>query len=294
MSAMTDVGTAWRLLGDPRPETLAESRLQLHRAAQIVSAFAHTHVEPKPGDSHTSLEWDRGLAALVGEPNSFEPRVRLALEPAALAVLILDVAGEELRRFALDGMTLDQAYGHVEAALGDLFGPDHSKQLERPVLDLGEGPGAGEAPFCRAPAAAFEELARWYADAHLLLVALAGELAGEMDVRCWPHHFDIAFLGTVRRGAGEPGTIGAGMTPGDDSYAVPYWYVTPYPVPDPPPTPELDGRGTWHTDEWFGAVLTAERLGRDDGAAAQASQVEAFIRSAVAAGRRMIADAPAD
>lgn len=284
--------TAWRELGEPRPETLVGPRLQLHRAAQIVSAFAHTYVEKTADDSHTSLEWLAPLGVLAGRPNAVAPAVRLALEPAALDVLVLDAGGEELRRFELDGLTIDAAYDRVEASLHDLFGAGRAKSLVRPVLELPPGRGAGREPFGHRPAAAFAELARWYADADLLLERVAGAIPGASEIRCWPHHFDIAFVVPVERGAGaEAGSIGVGMTPGDDSYAVPYWYVTPYPYPEPPPQPDLAGGGVWQVEDFYGAVLPADRLVRARQPAAQFEQAESFLLGAIAAGREIVAAA---
>ena len=55
-------------------------------------------------------------------------------------------------------------------------------------------------------------------------------------------------------------TIGVGVSPGDQYYAQPYAYVTPWPrfdgdkLPDPPPP------GHWHTEGFFGAVLTGDDI----------------------------------
>jgi hypothetical protein len=76
------------------------------------------------------------------------------------------------------------------------------------------------------------------------------------EVRCWPHHFDIATLIEVARGK----TIGVGMEPGDVYYDEPYFYVNLHPRPAAPPTALLGGHGTWHTHEWIGAVLPVSRL----------------------------------
>ena len=59
---------------------------------------------------------------------------------------------------------------------------------------------------------------------------------------CWPHHFDIATL--VKLEDGQPAnarSIGVGVSPGDEYYAQPYVYVSPWPrfdagkLPDLPP-----------------------------------------------------------
>ncbi|HEY9621236.1 MAG TPA: hypothetical protein V6C78_12745 [Crinalium sp.] len=57
----------------------------------------------------------------------------------------------------------------------------------------------------------------------------------------------------------ESKTVGVGLSPGDQSYSEPYWYVSPYPYPELSSLPVLD-IGFWHTDHWVGAVLTASQV----------------------------------
>src|SRR5262249_57852622 len=86
-----------------------------------------------------------------------------------------------------------------------------------------------------------------------------------------PHHFDIATLLDF----GESRTIGVGLSPGDSSYAEPYFYVSPSPVPKDRSGPALPV-GHWHSQGWFGAVLTgSETTG--------AEIAETFVTAAMAA-----------
>jgi hypothetical protein len=83
---------------------------------------------------------------------------------------------------------------------------------------------------------------------------------------------------------GSPNTIGVGLSPGDTSYAEPYWYVSPYPYPATTALPAIAGNGFWHTQGWVGAVLPATRLIEPVGnEAQQQQQVEAFLHAAVEA-----------
>src|SRR5205085_1688853 len=89
--------------------------------------------------------------------------------------------------------------------------------------------------FERPSDGTLEELARWYSDASLLLEERRASMPDSEAVRCWPHHFDIATL--VRLEDGPIQTIGIGLSPGDDSYTEPYYYVGPYPAPPETPRP---------------------------------------------------------
>jgi hypothetical protein len=77
------------------------------------------------------------------------------------------------------------------------------------------------------------------------------------------------------------------MSPGDDYYDEPYFYVNVYPVPSKDRlVARLDGGGTWHTRDWIGAVLPSSRLSTD--VTAQSQQVRDFLESALAAGRALL------
>ena len=86
-------------------------------------------------------------------------------------------------------------------------------------------------------------------------------------MRTWPHHYDSATL--ILLDPAETGedarSINVGMSPGDGSYAEPYWYVTPWP---PPPEktilehlPPLEGKGVVaHTRAGPGRCCPASAL----------------------------------
>jgi hypothetical protein len=123
-------------------------------------------------------------------------------------------------------------------------------------------------------------------------VSIAEE--GASPVRVWPHHFDIAVL--IELGAEddrpvdpeEARSVGVGMTPGDDSYPDPYWYVTPWPYPAATGLPKLPPPGAWHTDGWVGAVLGAADLVGAGDERAQATRAASFARAAIAGCRELL------
>jgi hypothetical protein len=251
---MGNVG-GWELLGRVSPGALGPARLTLHWAAQIVAAVGSTLIDARPDWSHTALGWiespERGLA---GEP----------------------LAGGT-RAFLADGLVW--LAGAVARQVGSPERP-----LARPVHELPPSPVGDGAPFEVEPEA-LAELSSWYANASRLLADVA-RATGASPVRCWPHHFDIATLLRLGEGSGEEArSIGVGLSPGDGSYAEPYWYVTPWPYPKEKEVPSL-ALGHWHTTGWFGAVLTASELGADP--AAQESITRSFVQSAIAASRQLL------
>jgi hypothetical protein len=245
----------WKALGAAFPGALTEARLQVHWAAQFVSAPGTSLLPKAADDSHTNLGWDSTLGVLVGR-NAGPKSLRAALVFEGLELVVLD--GERERSsMRLAGRTLNQAL----AWLGEEFAGDASAltlpDFEMPPYAVGEG-----APFSDAGAEARIELAAWFANAFALIREVVADEPGASPVRCWPHHFDVASLMTLDEGAGseEARSIGVGFSPGDGSYDQPYFYVTPWPYPDTEDLPPLANGAQWHRSGWTGAVLTAESL----------------------------------
>ena len=188
-----------------------------------------------PDDSHASLEWSTAGRLLVG---GMTPRkLRLGLRLTDLTLVVVDAAGSPQHELPLAGETLNQALAWANRMLGGAA--PGSPALQMPDHVVGHG-GA----FRGRDREALAELARWYASADALLRSFvssrphANERAS--PVRCWPHHFDIATLVSVQGGPPDQArTIGVGLSPGDSSYAEPYFYVTPWPAPDSATLPEL-------------------------------------------------------
>jgi hypothetical protein len=82
--------------------------------------------------------------------------------------------------------------------------------------------------------------------------------------------------------------IGFGMSPGDASYAQPYFYVTPWPIPAGASLPPLAAGGHWHSQGFTGAVLTGEAVVAAPSATEQQDRVANFLRSAIEASRAVV------
>lgn len=270
----TSAAPTWKSLDPSSAPELRDARLQLHYAAQFASALGISYLAPQPDDSHTNLGWDPALAALrsrdVRAPSG---GVSVAVQPRALTLLVL-VDGAIAQRIPLHGSTVRNAEEKLRAALG-AAGLDGQKLTLQRHYDLPPHRVAGGDPFDGGRSNHFTELAHWYGNASILFDELRQRTNGA-EVRCWPHHFDIATISSVAHGR----TCGAGMLPGDEMFPEPYFYVNAYPRPDVRLTATpLQGGGVWNTEDWFGAVLTASRLSPDP--ASQATQVRAFLDSAV-------------
>src|SRR6266851_1079657 len=130
---------------------------------------------------------------------------------------------------------------------------------------------------------ALDELAAWFANAALLIGSIQRQMIGRKlaasPARCWPHHFDLATLTTLPAPSPDATRyVGAGLSPGDEYYDEPYFYVSVYPEPDPAALPSLPTLGHWHLRDFMAAVATAHKI---VAAKNQQAETDDFLRAAV-------------
>ena len=282
----------WIRLGDPAPAALTDARLQLHWAVQLLAAFGESFVPHRPDESHSAISWSPERRAFVSGETVDGSSIRLGLQPGGFSYRLFGPGAAQSDPFELEGRTLAEAATWLEAQLESRLGED-AQTFTRPTPEIqGHRVGRGAAFDAALPDLA--ELERWFHDASLLLEAVSVAEEGASPVRCWPHHFDIAVLIDLDHeaippvGPDEGRSIGVGMTPGDDSYAEPYFYVSPWPYPEPSELPKLPPPAGWHTVEWVGAVLTAEDLIAAGDEGAQAGRAASFARAAIAGSRALL------
>ena len=271
---ITPAAPVWSALNPAIASELRDARLQLHYAAQFATALGISYLAPRPDDSHTNLGWDSKLEALRSrDVRALSHAVCVAVKPRDLTLIVL-LDGTIGQRIPLHGSTIAQAEAELRCAL-TAAGLDGRRLTLQRHYNLPPHPVAGRDPFDARRSNDFAELAHWYGNSAMILDALRARIGGA-EVRCWPHHFDIATITTIAPGR----SCGAGMLPGDAMYPEPYYYVNAYPRPEGELTSTpLRGGGVWNTEDWFGAVLTASRLSADP--AAQATQVGDFLDSAI-------------
>lgn len=277
---------SWETLGTVAPKDLVAARLELHHASQLASAVGKTLLEARPDDSHPNLGWLPSHRALAGHVVPGEAPFQAALRPEDLSLLLLDGADDIVEQRALGGETLADGAAWLAGAIERQFGHALPAGLTLPGYELpAHGVEAGDAFVPRADALA--ELARWFANADAALTALAARTEGASDVRCWPHHFDLATLVALETGADGAATktVGLGFSPGDAGYPEPYWYVTPWPYPDAAQElPTLPPGAHWHREGYTAAILTGSE---HVAAADQGACLTDFLERSLAAGREV-------
>jgi hypothetical protein len=267
----------WQIVGNIGAPELERSRVQLHSAAQLVAAVGKALAHPEPDDSHTSLEWNSERNSFAGVKVSY-PALQAWLEVLTLTFVVAGSDGA--KRLELNGHTLGEAFQWLRTTLQEQGGEAARLNNVGDRSQLPDGVFGAADKFNAVDRAGFAEWSRQYGNADLLLREVKAMEPGFSAIRVWPHHFDIATLGTLSQGKDAQKTIGAGLSPGDSSYNEPYWYVTPWPYPDAKNLAPLDGAGTWHTQGWVGAVLPTSRIVREN-SAEQQTQVRKFLQSAI-------------
>jgi len=276
-------GSIWRRLRGIDPGGLRAARIEAHHALQWPARAARAFVPPQPDDSHTNLGWDDALGGFATRPLTGDVRLGVNIADLALRWLGGGSTGTNAA-FALGRRSDADARYWLGEELGarglDARRLDLPSPYEMPAHDIAGGAayGAGELRDARA------ELAAWFANAHAVLGRMRDRMIARgraaSPVRCWPHHFDIAALTVLDRGgsAEHARSVNAGLSPGDEHYDEPYFYVSPYPYPEATKLPPLPRPGHWHVRGFTAAIVTASRIA---GAKDQQAQAEAFLHGAV-------------
>jgi hypothetical protein len=251
----------WSKLGRIPPAGLAGARNLAHHAAQWPTRAARANLKAMPDDSHSAFSWEASHAALMTQGLPAKGgEVRAGIRLPRLEIIITR-GSNVLDAFQLDGKTDAQAGAWLDSKLRVLgLNPAGDARLpyELPAHPLGGGPHQ-----LTMLGRELGELARWFGGSADVLEEFRSKLAGPRasPVACWPHHFDIATLVSLEQGSpANARSIGVGASPGDEYYAQPYFYVSPWPRFDGDKLPDPPAPGHWHTEGFFGAVLTGEQI----------------------------------
>jgi hypothetical protein len=260
---------------------LREARLQAHYAAQWLGRIGGAFIPPQPDYSHTSMNWIGSLNAF--STNALKGETRFALIIPDPSFLFLDMGAERTSLFSLNGRTdkdVRQWLGGELAASGmQVEKLDRVAPYEIPTHAIGKGGaysvfGIGDQ---------LSELAVWFSEANSALEkiqqAMIARSLSVSSVRCWPHHLDLATLISLDKEGGENArSVNVGLSPGDEHYDEPYYYVSPYPYPGAAALPPLPKLGHWHTRDFTAAIAPASRIIE---AKNKKAEIDNFLQAAI-------------
>lgn len=270
-------------LSELSTEQLVHARLQLHHAAQIPAILARSYIGSHPEDIHANLGWDTQHKALMTYPiSSSDNTLQIGIQLETLSIIMVNK--QVVHAFPLAGNTWDQGLHACMEFLQRNGLTGEKLRLEQPYQDdLPDFPSIGKKSFDFNDKRSFQVLSDLFSHADALITKILSEVEEASEIRCWPHHFDIAGLISYE---GEK-SVGIGLSPGDASSTLPYYYINMWPYPDKSTTslPELKAGGKWHTEGWTGAILIADEIWKAD---KQSEKTENFIREAFSHAQALI------
>ncbi len=224
---------------------------------------------------------------MTGPLGTSEESPRLALQLDTPSVSLIENDGTWIR-LPLTGRVRTEAAGWLRAqmAIRDLHAASYLLDCPYVIAHHPVTDGTRFFEPCDVALGTPEELAKWFMLADSVLHAVRAREEHASDVKCSPRHFNIATQIALpqSRPSERPPSMAVGMSPGDASFEMPYFYVTPRPTPAPDtPRPDLPC-GRWRSDGWSGAVLTADEL-LAPGNATPEEQLNDFLGSAMEAVR---------
>lgn len=270
------------------PKDLSHTRAVAHKAVQFLTAAARANLAPEPDDSHSNLEWSPQKQAFLSHHLPVESGTcQVGYSPSTMHLVFVCSDGQS-RQLDLTGRRFDEAMAWLDEQLVDEgLAPSSGAKIPYPLpQDV-----AGVDVFPGASGLAMDALSAWYSLAVEALEALVRRLdgitPGPSPIRCWPHHFDIATYVSLEEGDPETARgIGVGLSPGDAAYDQPYFYVNPWPHPQPDAAPAPIAPGHWHSEGFFGAVATGEEIKTLPDIEAGTA---AFVHAAFDANRKLLA-----
>jgi len=267
----------WQQLSMTDIDALMIAIRQTHAASRWLERTAGAYIEARDDFSHFNLGWLQDQNAFITHALPDGSNIGLRMSDLTLLVMRDDQLVSEL-------------------GLGDLNDIEIGAWLRKEIVAAGLDPARLDAAMQKDASGehwitsggyqsadipdALGEAAKWYSNADLLLKQVAGRhktlIPGPSPVRCWPHHFDIATLISLNTEVAR--TIGVGLSPGDDSYSEPYFYVSLWPYPEKSELSGLPPLGHWHTQGFTAAIVTARAI---LGSGEQYADTAAFLDKAV-------------
>lgn len=270
------------------PTALHQTRIELHWLAQVIGAMGDSFLERAPDDSQSNCVWANNHSLLVGRPIGGGVQLGIDIDKAELVVLNTENSSSKSVRsktIKVRGKKLEELLSWAGESIGEVAGvtlntSPKNRDYDMPAHDIANGK-----PFAFEHQEALKEMALWFSNATMWLGEVKELDARSSDVRCWPHHFDIGgiFMLEPDKPFEEARQMGYGWSPGDGSYDEPYFYITPFPVPEKLPSLEF---GHWHKEGFTGAILTGTEVAKSS---VQSNVVREFFKSTVMATLPLIA-----
>lgn len=274
----------WKTLEFPDKDELIKARHQFHQAIQNVGCVGRSFLPASSGDVNANLDWDAKLQRLASRWITGELVFRSSFSLSEFSVYLVDELFHTISYFPLQGKKQIDVMIWLEEQI-DMLGLDSSQLSLKLPYEIPEYPTAKREAFQVDSEVAGKEFEALFHNTNLVLKKVVDRIEGASEIKCWPHHFDIASLITLAD-TGDPETsksINLGMSPGDSSYDEPYFYISPWPYPVEE-LPDISATGGfWHEHNWVGAVLRVSDIRDKQSAGEQHDAVLNFFQQGLRA-----------
>jgi len=239
-------------------EKLFLTKNQIHTAIQLISIPPRSYLPQSDGDIYASLIWDARSKSLHSQHfgNLKNIQTSINIKKFELEILVEEIVFDAID---MDNRTYEYLYDWLKNKLVRLQLDPSQLSTKLPYI-LQEIEISPESKLINYDSASLQEFAKFYQNAYLSFVRFQNEnLEKKYKILVWPHHFDMA-LNIPLDPSGE-NQIGIGLSPGDQYYPEPYFYVLlptgNYAEKTKSVTPIV---GSWHTKKWNGLVLLASEF----------------------------------
>lgn len=251
----------WLRLNQVDLEALSETKDQFHQATQSVAAVGRHFLEDSVEDENAVLTWNVKTNRLVGKWIPIEEgQVRAGISfDKALVSLEKENSGI-IDSMEIHAKTFPQLMLWFEEQTGKLGLPTENFSANLPY-EIPIYPTQKNQAFDLSAEDLNVAFSALYQNSFHLLTRLKESFEGSSEVTLWPHHFDQA-ISIKLKDSGNPETssyLGIGLSPGDEGYSEPYFYVNSWPYIEEETLDDIPF-GKWHTENWIGAVLTLSEL----------------------------------
>lgn len=234
---------------------LKKTRFELHQALQLVGAVGRSFSPDSVEDEFGSLIWNGDTRCLTSVAIGDNNKITAAMDMERFEINLLAADNKKLSSIKCRNRTYKNLTKKLRKNL-DALGLEGAKLNLKLPYEIPVYATTSNKKFKGKNSGYFREMTNLFQNAALIISSYQNQFENASELRCWPHHFDIATSITFPKPNDEKDYMGIGFSPGDENYNRAYYYINLWPAPNTKPgdLPTLD-KGKWNTEGWFGATL---------------------------------------